>query len=300
MLKKRKSKKESETIETLDSSEEMVSKEAPQSGRGFKIYVVFLVILSIAFAAHLVFNFYIEPRSLSGSPILGNRLEYLSNIPENVFTDTEAFGLTQTRVEAVTVSHIGAIIYFNVRVEAGTGVEVARTAAEEISDFFLEQAGELAEGYNIQLVVSTGDIDELKAENRAEALDHVRRHQMNLVEELTIFAEQFPTTDATVGSNHGTIDRVLSNISLLRRRQAYTEKVGELYQVYETALADFEARVNALTPLTNEEVEVLIEQNHGNILVRDITDIRDVPQSDITDFPSWGALNNTTGLIEWN
>lgn len=304
MLKKKKREEDTPTIENSENTEsqkeEKKKKKISKRKVAFNSYVGLLVIASIAFGAHLVYNFYIHPRSVAGSPIFGNRLDYLEEIPENIVPTVEAFGREQGRVEDVNITIIGGIVYFDVRVEDGTGVEVARAVAEEIADVFVEEAGDKAKSFNLQLVVSSGDISELKADNRADALDHVRLNQIKIVETLTEFAEIFPTIDENVGRGNGTINRVLNNIALLRNRAAYTEKVGELYEMYDAALAEFEARVNALTPLTAEEIEILIEQEDTNVLSANIEDIRDIPQSNINDFPSWGALNNETGSFEWN
>ena len=43
---------------------------------------------------------------------------------------------------------------------------------------FLSQTGEIANQYTLQLVVSTGDIDDLKATNREEELAYVKEHDV--------------------------------------------------------------------------------------------------------------------------
>lgn len=254
------------------------TKKAMMSNRDLKVYIVILAIITLLLGAHILYNIYFLPRSGSGSPIYGNRLDYIEEIPNEIITATEEFGLGQGRVEEVSVTPIGKVVYFDVRVAPGTDLIAARTQTEEIANFFLTQAGAVAEGYSLQLVVATGDIEELRDSNRAEVEKHVSLNVIRLLEEVTAHAELFPT--------HKNITRITENVHV------YRHALGP-------ELADeFRARADALEPLTEEEEAILIEQNQGESLELDLD--RSVPISNISQFPSWGVFDTTTGEIKWN
>ena len=252
--------------------------KAVRPNKSLKIYTICLAVLTLLLGVHVLNNVYLQPRSTAGSPIYGSRLDLVDEISSDVLTATEQFGLNQGRVEEVDVTIIGKVVYFNVRVAAGTDILAARTQAEEIANFFLTQAGDDSIGYNLQLVVSTGDIEELKDENRAGVQEHVRLNAIRIIEEVSAYAELYPT--------HYNINRITENVTVYR-------------QVIGAELADeYIAYANTLTPLTAEEETLLVEENDGEPLVLDLD--RKVPITNITQFPSWGAFDVTTGEFEWN
>ena len=136
---------------------------------------------------------------------------------------------------------------------------------------FLSQTGEIANQYTLQLVVSTGDIDDLKATNREEELAYVKEHDVAIVELIVADAEKYPTA--------AKINRAQQNIDLMKK--SYPEEADA-----------FQARINELTELTAEQEEAL-----GEVPVLEVD--QTIQQSDISNYPSWGAYDKETQTFEW-
>jgi len=272
MLKKRNEKLKNKEVKKGQKN------KLENTTKGLKLYVGILVVTTLILGFHLIFTLIIYPRSIAGSPIFGNRLDYIEEIPNTVVTSTEEFGFSQSRVENVKIMINGPVVYFDVRVDEEADVATARRSAEAIANFFLNEADEVGSDYNLQLVVSKGDINELRQTNREEVNAHVQAHLLIVYEAITAHAELYPTEN--------NINRIYQNINL--------------WSGSEEEVANFRDRADALEPMTAEEEERLAEVNGGVVPSYNSSESRIIPPSDIADFPSWGTLNKTTGEIDWS
>lgn len=234
-------------------------------------YIGFLAVLTILFGYSVLNYFYLEPLKAAGEPIYGYRTENLEPISDTIISKAEQVGVNQTGVEKVNITVQGPVIYFDVRVSTGVKLEAAQMAAEAAANEFLSQAGEVANQYTLQLVVSTGDIEELKATNREEELAYVKEHDVAIVELIVADAEKYPTA--------AKISRAQQNIDIMKN--SYPEEADA-----------FQARINELTELTAEQEEALGE-------IPELEVDQTIQQSDISNYPSWGAYDKETQTFEW-
>jgi len=254
-----------------------MAKEKLKKKSGFlRIYAWILAFVSVVVLAYVFVMLYFIPTRGAGEPILGYRLEGLEEIEQSWITETEAFGNGQAHVDEVDIFHTGLVVYFNVRVENGTTLSQARSAAEAIGEFFIDVSDGVAEDYDLQFVVSYGDLTELREDNQEAMLEHVARHRMNMVEEILVFAEQYQTEENII--------RARGNLDVF----------GSEFP--EDVRADFESRYENLSPMTEEQEEALRERSDGNLPVANVE--QNIPQSAIADFPNWGTWVRN-GVI-WN
>lgn len=264
------------STENKNSKENKKFKRARARKVIFRLYIGLLMLVTLVFGMYVFNVLYLRPVRTAGSPVFGNRLEDIEPIPNHIVRETETFGASKAHIDRVTISITGRVVYFDVRVVEGTPAATARESTEEIAQYFLDEVGEIAADYSIQLVVSKGDIRQLRDNNRAAVIEHKREHTLFLIEEITAFAERYPTED--------NINRMAQNIAAFRRFWD------------EETISAYEARFNALTPLTEEEQENLREQYGGNLPEADVS--REIPRSNIAEFPIWGVLNQR-GRFEW-
>lgn len=234
-------------------------------------YIGVLAVVTVLFGYNVLNYFYFEPLKAAGQPIYGYRTESLKSISDSLISKVEQVGVNQTGVEKVTVNVKGPVVYFDVRVSTGVELETAHAAAEATANEFLSQAGEVANDYTLQLVVSTGDIKELKQVNREEELAYVKEHDVEIVESIVADAEKYPTA--------AKINRAQQNIDIMKKY--YPEEADA-----------FQSRVDALTELTAEEQEAL-----GVIPELEVD--QTIQQSDISSYPSWGAYDKETQTFKW-
>lgn len=234
-------------------------------------YIGVLAVVTVLFGYNVLNYFYFEPLKAAGQPIYGYRTESLDPISDSVISKVEQVGANQTGVEKMTVTVQGPVVYFDVRVSNGVELETAHAAAEAAANEFLSQAGEAANDYAVQLVVSTGDIEELKEANREEELAYVKEHDVAIIESIVADAEKYPTA--------AKINRAQQNIDIMKK--SYPEEADA-----------FQARINALTELTAEQQEALGE-------IPELEVDQTIQQSDISAYPSWGAYDKETQTFEW-
>lgn len=176
----------------------------------------------------------------------------------------------------------GPVVYVKVQVDEGVDVETAREAAEVTATQMLDEVGDKLADYSIQLVVSSGDVNELTDANREQELEHYKQHRLEIVEQIVAHAEEYPTQE--------NIERAKSNIKVMP--QDYNKKTGEYEYRYKEEKEAFEARIEALTPLTAEEEEAM-----GDIPYLEVN--QEIEPTEISDFPSWGAYDKNTQSFEW-
>ncbi|MEE1236670.1 MAG: hypothetical protein UHI85_01200 [Turicibacter sp.] len=234
-------------------------------------YIGVLAVVTVLFGYNVLKYFYLDPLKVAGQPVYGYRTEGLQTISQDAISKAEQAGEGQSGVESVTITVQGPVVYFDVRVGDGVNIDDARAAAQVSANELLTQAKEIINDYNLQLVVSTGDIKEEAETNREEELAYIKEHDLAIVEQIVANAEKYPTAT--------NIQRANANIDILAKS-------------YQEEAEAFRARINALKELTAEE-----EQNLGTIpeLVVD----QSIKQSSLTTYPSWGVYDKTKETFEW-
>jgi len=264
--------------------------------RFFQLYVLILVLVTGAFGYHLVDVFILQHNENAGTPEFGNRLEYIQDIPQNLKDDAATFARTLPGVTSATVDNRGVVIFVDVRVESHIDLATAQEAAQQITTHFLETAGDLAYGYNIQMVVANGDPTALAEANRQASIDHIYNHFFFLAETTVAHAEDFPT--------QGNINRAQDNINVFNNRFNNSEQGNpHILNFRDTAasgVATLQARLDAIVPWTETEEADALEE-HGGSLPNVLQGVeRLVPRSNVNDFPSWGIINRETNEFQWN
>jgi hypothetical protein len=251
------------------------------------IYGIILFIATVTLMGHVLYHLWWSPRMETGVPILGYRMSDLSEIDESWLTETEEFGGNQEYVDYVELLWAkGPVIYFNVRVEEETSLRNARLAATEIVEHFIEISDEVALDYNLQVVVSYGDIAQRKEENQAAVTAHVHEYYWSLTEAILAHAEAYPSS--------ANVDRAERNIN------AFANSI--LLSAGEDELDSMRARHAAIKVMTvDQEAESVAEHGFIPVYVADHSgDVRRVPPSEISEFPNWGVWNNQRSRIDWN
>ena len=241
----------------------------------FYSFIGVLAVVSLLFAYNIIDYFYIEPTMLAGKPLYGDRLEDLVPIDDAIIKDAESYGSSQPGVNSVKVTIEGMIVYIDVRVDSTTGVETAKSSAENISNYLISAIdntnADSSKEYNFQLVVSNEDPTLLSETNRAEELEYIKSHDISIVEQVVAYAEEYPTA---------------TNIERANKNIAYMQ------QTYPDEAAAFQQRVDNLTELTAEQEEAL-----GDIPALEVD--KEIKPSTIADYPSWGTLNAETAQYDW-
>lgn len=284
---------ESEVTKTAGKSREELKRiklerkrKAAKGRKGiFLLYWAALLVLTGLFVYHAVDYLYLQPMAHAGAPVFGSRLELLDEIPERVPASAQSFANGLEGVTSSEVSVEGANVFIKLIVPEGTALDTARHQAESVALHFREEAGGSDEGYGFQLVVSTPDFGNdggLRDYNRELMAEHTHQFALTLISALAEFAEQYPTIE--------NITRVLDNASVNRTRQRISDE----------ELAEFEGRMAALTPWTDEESENWIEL-HGKLpRLAELPYDNRIPPSNLAEFPSWGTINQETGAFIWN
>lgn len=236
------------------------------------VFIWILVAITLGFLYVVADYFYFDPLRQSGKPVYGDRLSNLATIDATLLQKIEETGASNEGVSEVTLSVQGEIVYLSAKVESGLSVKTARQTVESIAKTFIEEAGDSFEGYSLQLVISSGDIETLLTTNREEEEAYIKAHDVSVVEQVVAYTEKYPTA--------ANIERSQANINLLNK--SYPEEAEA-----------FQTRLKGLTVYTAEEEEKL-----GDIptLVVDQT----IPTSDIADYPTWGVLDVETSTIQWH
>ena len=238
------------------------------------VYGFLLFLLTLALAGHAFDLLVLTPRREVGI-ILGYRMENIQALEEAWMRETETFGGTLPHVDDVTIFwNTGPVVYVSVRVDPGTSLNDARYVAREVIEFFIEASHEVARQYDIQVVVSYGDVAEQRAANHTAVAQHVHDYHHQLVEAILAHAEQYP--------NEFNIHRASENLSAF----AYSITVA----VGESGLEEMRARLNGL---------VAVDLAIGNEMPVYAGE-RQVPPSNISEFPNWGTWSNERSSISWN
>lgn len=238
-------------------------------------FIGVLAVISVLFAYNVISYFYIEPTKAAGKPQYGDRLDDLVTIDQSIINDAESYGNGQSGVKTVEITVEGMVVYIDVRVDSTTALTTAQTSAEKISDYLINAMDKAntnaSKSYNFQLVVANEDPQALVDANRSEELEYIKQHDIAVVEQVVVYAEQYPTA--------ANIERANKNIAYLQT--TYADEAN-----------DFQKRVDALTELTAEQEEAL-----GEIPTLEVN--KEIKPSSIAEYPSWGTLNKETSNYDW-
>lgn len=238
-------------------------------------FIGVLAVITVLFGYNILSYFYIEPMRASGKPQYGARLEDVVSISDSIIADAKSYGNGQSGVKSVNITVKGMIVYIDVRVDSTTAVATAQTNAEKISDYLIgamdKANANSSDAYNFQLVVANEDPQTLVDTNRAEEFEYIKEHDIAVVEQVIVYAEEYPTVT--------NIERANKNITYLQK-------------TYPEEAQSFKKRVDALTELTAEQEEAL-----GEIPTLEVD--KEIKPSSIAEYPSWGTLNTQTNKYEW-
>lgn len=236
-----------------------------------------LGVLTVLLAYDALDYFYLAPTKSAGNPLYGYRTENLVTVEDSMISSAIAYGLDQSGVDEVDILVNGPVVYIDVRVTSNTDLTTAQASAEKISDYLIDEINEVskdaAKEYDFQLVVSSGDLKQLAAENREAELAHIKENDIRIVEQVVAYAEEYPTAT--------NIQRANKNIEVILK--SYPEEAEK-----------FQARVDQLEEYTAEEEEALGE-------IPTLTVDKNVPTSTITadGYPSWGTIDTATNEYIW-
>jgi len=246
------------------------------------IYAVILFVATIALTWIVLHNLWLSPRMATGVPILGYRMEGIPELDDSWLAATTEFGRTQTNVEDVKIFWTtGPVVYFEVRLNEGTSRRDGRAVATRIVEHFIDLSDEAALYYNLQVVISVGDIAVRRAENQEAVTAHVHEYNWSLAEAILAHAERYPSS--------ANVNRARDNINVFAN--SITLAAGE------AELASMRSRYEAITAWTAEEEAARVEEDG---LIPGYSGFRQVPPSEISRFPNWGVWSNRRSRIRWN
>jgi len=248
------------------------------------VYALVLLGITLYFAWHVLNLLVLTPMRAEGL-LLGSRMEHIEYLEEAWMRDTETFGATVDDVDYVDVFwNQGPVVYVSVRVEPGISRSDARSAARTVVEYFIETSGEVALQYDIQIVVSYGDISEQVEENQEALIQHVHEYHRDLVEKIIAHAERYPS-DTNVNRARENIDAFAYSITLA----AGEGEVDAMRQ-----------RLNALNVVFEDELAGGEEDGDIELMPRLPLQIYQTPRSNIARFPIWGTWNNERSRISWS
>jgi len=261
------------------------------------IYGMIMLAVTVYFAWSVFDLLVITPGQQTGVVALGYRMENIQELEESWITGTENFGATLNSVDYVSIFwNTGPVVYVSVRVHPGTQLSVAQSAATEVVEYFIAVSNEVVLQYDIQVVVSYGDVEVLRAENHAAVVQHVHEYNHSLVEAILAHAEQYPS--------EYNVHRAYRNIN------AFPNSIR--IAVGEDGLAGMRARLEMIDIVTevdgyeDQGVENEGDEYNGENGEEGVVSMprypgeRQIPRSHITDFPNWGTWCNVRSRISWN
>lgn len=245
------------------------------------IYALIMLGVTVGLILHVVNLLVLTPRRDTGVPSHGHRMDEIDDLEESWKTTTEAFGATVDHVDYVSIFwNNGPVVYVSVRVEEGTSLQDAHDVAAEIIEHFIEVSNDVVLQYDIQVVVSYGDITEQRTENHAAVIQHVHEYNHELVEEILSWAERY--------RSEFNVERAERNIN------DFADSIKVV--VGEEGLEAMLARVDAIDTISEAGYED--DDDHEPIPRFAVT--VQIPSSDIANFPNWGTWNHEEARIDWN
>ena len=245
------------------------------------VYAIILLIITALLAWHVINLLVLTPMRETGETAHGSRMDNIEPLTEESVEATKEYAEALDDVEYIDITwQTGPVVYVNVRVEPGTTRRYARRASRSVVENFIETSDGVALQYDIQVVVSYGDIEEMRAEHHDAVRHHVHEYNHGLVERILEWAERYPSET--------NVSRADSNINI------FAQSIVEI--VEEEGLEAMRARVAALDggepePFEDEDFEPMPSF---------AAETRQIPQSEISRFPIWGSWSNDRERIIWS
>ncbi len=236
---------------------------------GFKLFGIGLTCATLGFGYVVADYFYFEPMRNAGKPVYGTRLDHLSPLDPTILETVQAQALNTEGIQSAQLHVQGEVIYLSLTTNS-LSLDEAQKVAEKTAKTFVQKAGDSFKNYNLQLMVTTPNLDELLTSNRDAEDLHVKNHKVGIIETIIAHTEKYPTAE--------NMQRSQANINILKK--SYPEEAEA-----------FQARIEALKEYTAEEEAAL------NIPA--LTVDQTVPTSNLSDFPSWGVYSIETSKTQW-
>ena len=234
-----------------------------------KIFGWTLFLSTVGFGYVIADYFYFDPVSRAGQPVYGSRLEGLKILNQSILDELKQ-GINETKgIASANTEARGGIVYVSAVVEQ-LELEDAQKAVETAISDVLKKEPDCLTGYNVQLMLTQSNSDELLEQNRDAESDYVKQHKLKIVETIISHTEKYPTAE--------NMQRSQANINILNKK-------------YPEEAAEFQSRIDALKEYTAEE-EAALE-------IPTLAVDQTVPTSDLADFPSWGVYNLESSTATW-
>ena len=241
------------------------------------VYALGLLVVTLGLGLHVLNLLVLTPMRATGVLAHGYRMENIQQLEASWKNDTQAFGLTLSQVEAVSIFwNTGPVVFVSVSFESGASLGDARGVATEIIEYFIEVSDDAVLQYNIQVVISYGDVTNQLDENQVALTQHVHEYNHEFAEATLAHAEQHPSDF--------NVDRARRNINDL-----FTNSI--VIVVDTDGLEAMRARLEA--------IEVAPGDDENDNVLR-YPGIRQIPQSNLVDFPNWGTWDNARSRMIWN
>lgn len=251
------------------------------------IYALIMVAVTAYLGYFVLDMLVLTPMNATGI-ILGMRMDEHTPLEISWLRDAEVYGEALEDVESVTVFwNSGPVVYVIVRVDEGVGRGDARRRARSTVEHFIELSDGVASTYDIQVVVTQGDVSEQFSVNQAgirehiheeELREHVHQYNYEFVQAVLAHAEAFPS--------EANVERARANIVLTQSRL----RPSILIVAGDAGLAELIRRVESIEIATAEEGADMPAYPRSH----------QIPQSSIARFPNWGTWDNDRGNIIWN
>ena len=244
------------------------------------IYALVLLGITVFLVWHVTNLLVITPVRMreAADLALGDRMENIQELEESWKTATKEFGATLEEVEYVTIFwNTGPVVYVSVRLEPDIPRRYARRAARSVIEYFIEVSNEVVLQYDIQVVISRGDIEQQRIENNQAVVMHVHEYNHGLVERILAWAETYPS--------ESNVQRAYDNIN-----GAFTNSIEMV--VGEEGLEAMRTRLAAIV------IEPVGEDDDP--MPSYPADTRRIPPSEIARLPNWGTWCNERSRINWN
>jgi len=245
------------------------------------IYAIFMLGVTIAFAWSVINLLVIEPIRAEGL-LLGNRMDGIDELNEDWLRQVEVFGSSHDDISYVEIFwNRGPVVYVSVRFDVGIRRSDARRAARDVMEYFRDISDETFTQYNFQIVISYGDIEQQRKENEAAILENVHRQNYEFGMRVLQWAEEHRSAE--------NIQRARINFTSpdSRVRPSVIEIVGE------DGWQELVERIDNIVEVhqSTDEDAPPIPRYPGTLRVE---------QTNISNFPNWGAWDHNRNRITWN
>ena len=203
-------------VNQLVTTNQSSSKKVKKKNVAGKIFGWTLFLSTVGFGYVIADYFYFDPVSRAGQPVYGSRLEGLKTLNQSILDELKQ-GINETKGIASANAEVrGGIVYVSAVVEQLELEDAQKAVETAISDVLKKEPDSLA-GYNVQLMLTQANSDELLEQNRDAESDYVKQHKLKIVETIISHTEKYPTAE--------NMQRSQANINILNKK--YPEEAAE-------------------------------------------------------------------------